>query len=142
MLNTAVLIGRLTRKPELRYTSSGTPVGGFTLAVDRPFKNAAGERETDFIDIVVWRNLAETCANHLGKGRLVAVQGRIQGRSYETDDGQKRRVVEVIADQVRFLDWPKNGQDNRKSNQAVGADSSGAEEEFGFPEMDPTEVPW
>lgn len=109
MLNRIILIGRLTRDPELRYTPSGVPVGHFTLAVDRPFQNRSGERETDFIDIVVWRKLAETVANHMTKGRLAAVQGRLQIRSYETQDGQKRRVAEVIADQVAFLDRPQTG---------------------------------
>lgn len=104
MLNTIVLIGRLTHDPELRYTPNGIPVGGFTLAVDRPFTNQQGEREADFIDIVVWRRLAETCSQHLQKGRLVAVHGRLQIRSYETQDGQRRRVAEVVANDVRFLD--------------------------------------
>lgn len=107
MLNRIVLIGRLTRDPELRYTTSGTPVGNFSLAVDRSFSNQQGNRETDFIDIVVWRKLAETVSNHLTKGRLVAVQGRLQIRSYETQDGQKRKAAEVVADQVTFLDRPK-----------------------------------
>ncbi|HEX6988356.1 MAG TPA: single-stranded DNA-binding protein [Bacillota bacterium] len=106
MLNVVVLIGRLVRDPELRYTPSGVAVGGFTLAVDRPFTNQQGERETDFIDIVVWRRLAETVAQHLQKGRLVAVHGRLQIRSYETAEGQRRRVAEVVADDVRFLDRP------------------------------------
>src|SRR5690606_3613048 len=106
MMNVVVLIGRLVRDPELRYTPSGVAVGGFTLAVDRPFTNQQGERETDFIDIVVWRRLAETVAQHLQKGRLVAVNGRLQIRSYETAEGQRRRVAEVVADDVRFLDRP------------------------------------
>ncbi|MDI3269610.1 MAG: single-stranded DNA-binding protein [Bacillota bacterium] len=122
MLNVVVLIGRLTRDPELRYTASGTPVGRFSLAVDRPFSNAQGERETDFIDIVVWRQLAETCANHLGKGRLVAVTGRLQIRSYDTQDGQRRRVAEVVADDVRFLDRPRTGGGN--SGDDFGDDPS------------------
>lgn len=112
MLNKVILIGRLTRDPELRYTASGVPVATFTLAVDRPFTNQQGERETDFINIVAWRRLAETCANNLGKGRLVAVDGRLQIRSYETPEGQRRRVAEVVAGDVRFLDWPRQqGQD-------------------------------
>ncbi len=103
MLNKIILIGRLTHDPELRYTASGIPVGHFSLAVDRPpFTNQQGERETDFIDIVVWRKLAEVCTNNLGKGRLVAVEGRLQIRSYETQDGQRRRVAEVVAENVRF----------------------------------------
>jgi len=107
MLNRVVLIGRLTRDPEFRYTPSGVAVASFTLAVERPFVSQSGEREVDFIDIVVWRKLAETVANHLNKGRLVAVDGRLQVRSYETQEGQKRRAAEVVADNVRFLDWPK-----------------------------------
>ncbi|HEY8394123.1 MAG TPA: single-stranded DNA-binding protein [Thermaerobacter sp.] len=110
MLNCIVLIGRLVRDPELRYTPSGVAVGGFTLAVDRPFTNQQGEREADFIDIVVWRRLAETCANHLSKGRLVAVRGRLQVRTYETQDGQRRRVAEVVADEVKFLDRPAGSE--------------------------------
>lgn len=107
MLNHVILIGRLVQDPELRYTPGGVPVGSFTLAVDRAFTNQQGERATDFIDIVVWRQLAETCANHLSKGRLVAVDGRLQIRQFETQDGQKRRVAEVVANDVRFLDRPR-----------------------------------
>jgi len=91
VLNRIVLIGRLTRDPELRYVPSGHPVASFTLAVDRPFVNQQGERGTDFIDVVAWRRLAEQVTQHLNKGRLVAVEGRLQIRSYETQDGQKRR---------------------------------------------------
>lgn len=108
MLNVVVLVGRLVRDPELRYTPNGVAVGSFTLAVDRGFANRQGERETDFIDIVVWRGLAETVAQHLQKGRLVAVNGRLQVRSYETADGQRRRVAEVVANEVRFLDRPRD----------------------------------
>lgn len=104
MLNRVILIGRLTRDPELRYVPSGQPVASFTLAVDRPFVNQQGERGTDFIDIVAWRRLAEQVTQHLSKGRLVAVEGRLQIRSYETQDGQKRKAAEVVADAVRFLD--------------------------------------
>lgn len=124
MLNTIVLIGRLTRDPELRYTPSGTAVCSFSLAVDRPFTNQQGERETDFIDIVVWRREAENVAQHLTKGRMAAVQGRLQIRSYETQDGQKRRVAEVIADTVRFLDRP------RRDGPPTGP-SAGPESDFG-----------
>jgi len=112
-MNRVILIGRLTRDPELRYVPSGQPVASFTLAVDRPFTNQAGERETDFIDIVAWRKLADQVSQHLSKGRLVAVEGRLQIRSYETQDGQKRKVAEVVADAVRFLD--------RKAAQAATA---------------------
>lgn len=110
MLNTVILIGRLVRDPELRFTPSGVAVGNFTIAVDRPFTNQQGERETDFIDIVVWRKLAENCANYLSKGRLVAVEGRLQVRTYETQEGQRRRVAEVVANEVRFLDRGRDHQ--------------------------------
>jgi single-strand DNA-binding protein len=99
----------LAQDPELRYTPGGAAVANFTIAVQRSFANQQGEREVDFIDIVVWRRLAETCANHLNKGRLVAVEGRLQIRSFETPEGQKRRVAEVVADNVRFLDWSRDG---------------------------------
>ena len=108
MLNRVVLIGRLTRDPELRFTQSGIAVCTFSLAVDRNFKSANGERETDFIDIVVWRQQGENCANYLSKGKLAAVDGQLRVRSYETQDGQKRRAYEVVADNVRFLS-PKEG---------------------------------
>ena len=108
MLNRVVLIGRLTQDPELRYTNSGTAVASFSLAVDRPRTNANGERETDFINIVVWQKQAETVSQYLHKGRLAAVDGRLQIRSYENREGQKVRVAEVVAESVRFLDRGDN----------------------------------
>lgn len=120
MLNRIILIGRLTRDPELRYTPQGVPVASFSLAVDRPFTNQSGQRETDFIDCVAWRKLGETVSNHLSKGRLAAVEGRLQIRSYEAQDGSKRRVAEVIADNVRFLDRPREGQAAGPSGDAAG----------------------
>jgi len=94
--------------PQLRYTQTGIAVTNFTLAVDRPFVGQSGERETDFIDIVTWRKQAEVCANHLTKGRLVAVEGRLQIRSYDDQNGIRRKAAEVVADQVRFLDRAKD----------------------------------
>ena len=114
-MNHIVTIGRLTKDPELRYTPNGVAVGSFTVAVDRPFNSANGDREADFIPVVVWRKLAENCANHLRKGRLVAVEGRLQIRSYDTQDGQKRRVAEIVASNVQFLD---RGKDEGQSPQA------------------------
>lgn len=108
MLNRIVLIGRLTRDPEVRYIANGTAVANFTLAVDRSFKNAQGEREADFINIVAWRQLGENCGRYLSKGKLAAVDGRLQIRSYETQDGQKRIAAEVVAEDVRFLS-PRDG---------------------------------
>ena len=115
-MNRVVLIGRLTKDPELRTTEGGTPVTNFVLAVDRPFKNAQGEREADFISIVVWRKLAENVCNYVGKGRLIAVEGRIQTRSYDNNEGKRVYVTEVVAEDVRFLDRPKDNEQQRSSN--------------------------
>jgi single-strand DNA-binding protein len=134
MLNRIILIGRLVRDPELRYTPNGVATCGFSLAVDRPFVNQKGERETDFIDIVIWRKLAETCAAHLGKARLVAVEGRLQIRSYETAEGQKRKVSEVVADNVRFLDWPdKNREGYAAAPGGSGSETGGPADEEDIP---------
>jgi single-strand DNA-binding protein len=103
MLNRVVLIGRLTKDPELRYSPSGVAISNFTLAIDRRFKNAQGQKETDFIPCVVFKQLAELCANYLAKGKLASVDGRIQVRTYNDKDGQKRWVTEVIAEDVHFL---------------------------------------
>lgn len=102
-MNKVILIGRLTKDPELRYTSSNVPTASFSLAVDRNFTNQNGEREADFINIVVWRKQAENCKNYLSKGSQVAVEGRIQTRNYDGQDGKKVYVTEVIADNVQFL---------------------------------------
>ncbi|HOO55231.1 MAG TPA: single-stranded DNA-binding protein [bacterium] len=107
MLNRIILIGRLTRDPELKYTpSSGVALASFTLAVDRPFQSAKKEKETDFIRIIAWGKLAERCKQHLGKGRLVAVEGKLQIRNWDTPQGERRSIAEVRADDVRFLDRP------------------------------------
>ncbi len=121
MLNRIVLIGRLTRDPELRYTPNGVAVASFTLAVDRSRKNAAGERETDFVPIVVWQQQAENCNTYLSKGKLAAVDGRLQIRNYEDKDGNKRTIAEVVAENVRFLS-PKDGGTN---NNNFGEQKSG-----------------
>lgn len=107
MLNRIILIGRLTADPQLRYTANGNAVTNFTLAVNKSFVGQDGERGADFIDVVVWRKLAEACANHLAKGRLAAVEGRLEIRSYEDQQGVRRKAAEVVADNVRFLDWGK-----------------------------------
>jgi len=109
MLNRVILIGRLTKDPELRYTPNGVAVASFTLAVNRSRLNQQGERETDFIPIVVWQKQAENCANYIGKGSLVAVDGRLQVRTYDDKDGQRRWITEVIAENVRFLDRREAG---------------------------------
>lgn len=108
-LNRISLTGRLTREPELRYTNEEVPVCNFTIAVERNYKNKSGKRDVDFIAIVVWRKLAEVCAENLGTGRRVAVDGSLQINRSEKED----RVYynpEVVADDVIFLDWPKDSQ--------------------------------
>lgn len=115
-MNRVILIGRLTRDPELRYTPGGVATTTFTLAVDRPFTSQSGEREADFIPVVTWRQLAETCANYLRKGRLAAVEGRIQIRNYENNEGKRVYVTEVIADNVRFLESANQGGGSRSSS--------------------------
>lgn len=110
MLNNITLIGRLTKSPELRYTSNGTPVTNFTLAVERNYKNKQGEKDVDFIKIVTWRGLAETCAEYLEKGRMVALNGRLQIRKSK-DENRTYINPEVVANNVQFLDW---GNDNKK----------------------------
>ncbi len=105
MLNCIVLIGRLTRDPELKYTpAKGVAVATFTLAVNRRFSQQGQQKEADFIPIVVWQAQAENCAKFLGKGSLVAVEGRLQIRSYEDREGQRRTAAEVVADSVQFLE--------------------------------------
>ena len=120
MLNSVILIGRLTADPTLRHTGTGVATTKFNLAVDRPFTNASGQKETDFIDIVTWRKLAEVCASNLQKGRLVAIDGRLQIRSYDDNQGVRRKAAEVVADAVRFLDWPK-AEDNTLTAQHKAA---------------------
>lgn len=115
MLNNVILIGRLTRDPELKFTPAGVAVTTFTLAVDRPFKSN-GKTETDFIPIVVWRQQAESCANYLRKGRLTAVEGRIQVRNYENNEGRKVYVTEVVADNVRFLESAKRDEQQQNDD--------------------------
>ena len=102
-MNKVILIGRLTRDPELRYTSSNIATATFSIAVDRTFTNQNGDREADFINIVVWRKQAENCKNYLTKGSQVAIDGRIQTRNYDGQDGKKVYVTEVVADNVQFL---------------------------------------
>jgi single-strand DNA-binding protein len=114
MLNSVNLVGRLTKDLEVKYSASGVAFGTFTLAVDRAFKNKQGEKETDFISIVVLGKTAEHCSNYIGKGSLISVSGRIQTRTYDTKEGQRRYVTEVLAEQVNFLDRREN---NRSGDQ-------------------------
>ena len=118
MLNNVIIMGRLTRDPELRRTQGGTAVTSFTMAVDRDFKSQSGEKETDFIDVVAWRNTGEFAAKYLAKGRMAAVEGRIQVRDWQDKDGNRRKSVEVVADNVYFADSkrdskPKESRDDQ-----------------------------
>lgn len=134
MLNRIILIGRLTRDPEVNYTQSGKAVGKFALAVERGYKDQDGEKQVDFIDIVTWNKLAEICRDNLSKGRLVAAEGRLQIRFYEADDGSKRKVSEVVADSVKFLDWPKDESDRDPDDYIDG---------FGKPvDVNPDDLPF
>ncbi len=135
MLNRIILIGRLTRDIELRYSPSGVPVGKFTLAVDRSFTPKGKEKETDFIDIATFQKLAETCANYIGKGRLVAVEGRLQVRSYTDNQGTRRKAAEVIADNVRFLDYANNNSRGQGQTQAKAQAQTSRGSEFGGTEV-------
>lgn len=122
-MNKVVLIGRLTRDPELRYTGSNLPVATFSIAVNRPFSNQAGEREADFINIVVWRKQAENCKNYLTQGSQVAIEGRIQTRNYDDPNGQRRYITEVIADNVEFL-GSRNSSTNSNNMSAPASKSA------------------
>ncbi|UOQ44772.1 single-stranded DNA-binding protein [Halobacillus salinarum] len=119
MLNRVVLVGRLTKDPDLRYTPNGVAVANFTVAVNRPFSNNQGDRDADFINCVVWRRAAENLANFMNKGSLVGVDGRIQSRSFDNQEGKRVFVTEVVADSVQFLE-SKGG-----SSQGGGSQGSG-----------------
>ena len=110
-LNRIIIMGRMTKDPELRHTPSGIAVTSFTLAVDRDFKGQNGEKETDFIDVVAWRNTAEFASKYFSKGRMVIVEGRLQNREWKDKDGNKRRSAEVYADSIYFGDSKKDGRD-------------------------------
>ena len=112
MLNKIILMGRLTRDPELRRTGTGTAVTSFSLAVDRDFKSQSGEKETDFIDIVAWRSTAEFVSKYFTKGRMAVVEGRLQIRDWTDKDGGQRRSAEVVADNVYFGDSKRDGGDS------------------------------
>lgn len=125
MLNKIIIMGRLTRDPELRRTGSGTAVTSFSLAVDRDFKSQSGEKETDFIDVVAWRSTAEFVSKYFTKGRMAVVEGRLQIRDYTNKDGQKRRVAEIVADNIYFGD---SKRDNDGEGSAYKDPSSYADE--------------
>ena len=115
MLNRIIVMGRMTRDPELRRTNSGTAVASFTVAVDRDFKSQSGEKETDFIDVVAWRNTAEFASKYFSKGRMAVVEGRLQIRDWTDKDGNKRRSAGIVADSVYFGDSKRDGGDTVQS---------------------------
>lgn len=131
-MNQCFLIGNLTKDVELRTTQNGVANCAFTLAVNRRFKNAQGETETDFFNIVAWRQLAELCAKYLSKGRKCAVTGSIQNRSYQAQDGSKRYVTEIIAENVEFLSSQQNEEATAKKETANS----------GFKEVNDDELPF
>ena len=116
-MNQVVLIGRLVADPILRYSQNGLAVASFTLAVDRGYATQDGEKQTDFINIVVWRKLAEVVADNLQTGRLVAVVGSLQIRSYDDQNGIRRKAAEVVANQVKFLDYAKDKSNSDESDE-------------------------
>jgi len=146
MLNHITLMGRLTRDPELRYTQTGTGVASFSIAVERDFgSREGGERQTDFIDIVAWRNTAEFVSKYFVKGQLVAVSGRLQIRDWQDKDGNKRRSAEVVADNVYFAESKKSreggdggyqGYSPAPPSQSYSSDYSAPSESSAFSELD------
>ena len=112
-MNRTILVGRLTKDPELRYTPNGVAVANFTVAVNRPFRNQQGEQEADFINCVAWRKQAENLANYMHKGSLIGVDGRIQTRSYENQEGRRVWVTEVLAESIQFLESRNESKSQR-----------------------------
>ena len=127
MLNKIILMGRLTRDPELRRTGSGTAVASFSLAVDRDFKTQDGERETDFIDIVAWRSTAEFASKYFTKGRMAVLEGRMQVCDWTDKDGNKRRSTEVVAENIYFGDSKRfeSGAADKQEVRELSADEEG-----------------
>ena len=131
MLNHIVLMGRLTRDPELRRTGSGVAVASFTLAVDRDYAVQGAEKETDFVDIVAWRNTAEFVSKYFTKGRMAVVCGRLQIRNWNDKEGNKRRSAEVIAENVYFGDSKRDSADGSYGNASYGGNSYGNAPAYG-----------
>lgn len=125
MINAVVLVGRLTKDPELKYTQGGVAVCRFTLAVNRPFKNKEGNNEADFVNCVTWRKQAENTANFLKKGSLTGIEGRIQTSNFEGKDGNRVFMTEIVADSVQFLEPRNSKSNNASSNQSNSASQSG-----------------
>lgn len=131
-MNKVFLIGRLTRDPELRYTGANTAVATFSLAISRTYSNSAGERTTDYVNIVVWRKQAENVKNYLSQGSQVAIDGRIQSRTYDAPDGKKRYITEIVADNIEFL-----GSRPGSRRQVPNANNESSEENNQAPEPTP-----
>lgn len=129
MLNRVVIVGRLTKDPDLRYTPNGVAVANFTVAVNRPFSNQQGNREADFINCVIWRTQAENLAKYMSKGSMVGVDGRIQTRNFEGQDGKRVFMTEVVAESVQYLESKNSSQsNNQSSNQSNGQQEPYSEE--------------
>ena len=131
-MNRIILLGRLVRDPEIRYTSTNKVVCQFTIAVDRPFPNQDGQREADFVPIVIWGKQAEVCGNNLSKGQRVLVEGRLQIRSYEGKDGSQKYVTEVIADHFDFIERKADATQSAPQNVPAGAKQIPLDEEIPF----------
>lgn len=138
-MNKVTIIGRLTKDPELKYTpGNGTAVTSITVAVDRRFSKD-GQKEADFIPVVIWGKIAETTAQYTAKGKLIAVSGRIQTRSYDAKDGTKRYVTEVVADEVQFLEWGNTQRQEGYNNRPNTYDMPGNDFGNGFEDMTPVD---
>lgn len=133
-MNKVLLIGRLTKDPELRYTQSGTAIANFTLAVNRQFTNQDGQREADFINCVAWSKAAEFVAQYFKKGQQMALEGRLQVRSYDGNDGQRRWVTEVVTEHVEFAGSKSNGS-NDNANGGAGYGNAGSGSTHSDPQL-------
>lgn len=146
-MNKVYLIGNLTREPEMRATQMGVSVCNFSIAVNRRFKREDGTRETDFFNIVAWRQLADLCGKYLAKGKKVAVVGSIQTRTYEAQDGSKRSAFDIVADEVEFLTAQDTGAKKEmehriEERRAIAQESEYAPEDKGFTSVDDNELPF
>mgnify|MGYP003085036928 CR=1 FL=1 len=141
-MNKVILIGRLATDPESRTTQSGISQCQFRLAVQRRFANQQGVREADFFPIICWRQTADFCSRYLSKGRMVAVEGSIQTRSYDAQDGSKRFITEVIADNVEFVGSREDGSRPRTDNPPPPPEPTNANPSGGFTEVDDDELPF
>lgn len=150
-MNFVVLIGRVVAPPELRYTPGGKAVAQFTLAVDRRQSKNSAEKECDFIPIVVWEKLAEICNQYLEKGKLISIQGPLRTRSYETQDGQKRKAFEVVANEMQMLGGKSEGGQGggqqqsapaRQQSSAPAGGGWGADSGFGADDLSVDEIPF